>query len=152
MSFLKKGFQDENLGCVVVPVQLLHAAVLVAVNAANSVHAVLGEVERPAVFALVLVYVNSEGCLSELMLAVGEATLLFVSTVTGLNPVFAHLVLVFSIGVSFSFFRCRRRGCWLAWVERGACLVRVETLLGKAAGLLRSLRRLEGGHFGLAVK
>ena len=141
-GFLKEGLIDEHLGRVVVPMQLLHASVLMAVNASNTVHAVLRQVERPTVFALVLVNVDSEGGLSQLVLAVGESTLQLVSTVTGLNPVFAHLCLVLSISVSFSLLGCRRRRCWLARVEGGAGLARVEHLLAKA-GL--SLRRLERG-------
>ena len=149
LSFLKEGLQDKNLGRVVVPVQLLHVPMLVTVDAANTVHAMLRQVERPAVFALVFVDVNSEGGLSQLVLTVGEAALFIVATVTRLNPIFAHLRLVLSIVVSFGLSRRSRRRCWLARVESGASLARVEPLLAEARlGLLR----LEGGNFGLAIK
>ena len=40
-GFFEEGFQDENLGRVVVPVQLLHVPMLVTVDASNTVHTVL---------------------------------------------------------------------------------------------------------------
>ena len=154
VGFLKEGLQDEHLGRVVMPVQLLHAPVLVTVDAANAVHAVLRIVERPAVLALVVVDVDSEGGLGELVLSVGEAALFIVATVAGLNPVFAHLGLVLSIVVVIDsrLFGHSRCGCWRARVEGRASLARVEALLAEG-GLSLLLRRwLEGRNFGLAVK
>ena len=131
------------------PVQLPHAPVLVTVDAANTVHAMLRLVERSAVFALVFVDVTSEGGLSKFVLTVGESALFIVATVTGLNPIFAHLCLVLSIVVTFGLLRRSRRRCGLARVEGGASLARVEPLLAEA---WLGLRRLEGGNFGLAIK
>ena len=76
-------------------VELLHAPVLVVVDASHAVHAVFLLVERPATFALVFVLVDPESGWRELLLPVGEATLLLVSAKARLNPVLAHLSLVF---------------------------------------------------------
>lgn len=97
LRFLIECFQNEHLGRVVVSVQLLHASMLVAVDAANAVEALLGLMERPAVLALVLVDVDAEGSLGQLLLAVGEPTLELVPAMPSLNPILAHLRLVLAI-------------------------------------------------------
>ena len=96
---LKKGLQDEHLGRVVVSVELLHAPVFVVVDASHAVHAVFLLMERPAAFALVFVLVDPESGWRELFLPVGEAALLLVSAKARLNPVLAHLSLVFLLRI-----------------------------------------------------
>ena len=103
---------------------------LVAVDAAHTVHAMFGQVERPAVFALVFVDMHSQGSLCELSLAVGKSTLLFIPAMTCLNPIFAHLGLVLSICVDFRILGHWGSDWLLVGDEGSARLARVETLVG----------------------
>ena len=112
-------------------VQLLHGAMLVAVNATDTIHACLGQVEGPTVLALVLGDVDSEGSLCQLLLPVGETTIFFIPAVTCLYPVFAHLSLVLAISISTicSFLWLNELSSLVCRVERATGLARVENLL-----------------------
>lgn len=85
------------------PVQLLHTAMLMSENAAHAIHAMFHLVERFADFVLVLNF--RFGDWSELVLTMGEATVLFVSAEARFDPVLAHLSLVFLLKLSECLFR-----------------------------------------------
>ena len=103
-GFLVKCLQHENLWRVVVPVQLLDVAMLVTVDATDAIHARLGEVEGPAVLALELVRLDTDGSLCELLLSVGEPAFVLISALADFNPVLAHLglelTIVIDIGIA----------------------------------------------------
>lgn len=89
LSAMEEGLKSIELRGVVVPVELLNAAMLVSEHAAGSVHALLGVVEGPAVLALELLVVASACGRSQLLLAMCKSTLVFVAAFISLNPVFA---------------------------------------------------------------
>ena len=152
------------------PVELLHPAVLVIVDAAHAVHAVFLLVERSAAFALVLVLVDSEGSWRELFLAMGKAALLLISAEARLNPVLAHLSFVFLLLIiSLELGRSRRRSLCLVLLGLLGCFLRFgrRWFWCGGSGLLHyglawiegfltegrlSLRRLEEGLLGRAIK
>ena len=94
LGLLEEGLEGEELGHVVVLLQLLHGPMLVIVDAPNTEHTMLRLQEHPAVLALVLFKADSGGSLGNLVLSVGEAALIIVATKAGLSPIFAHLSLV----------------------------------------------------------
>ena len=85
------------------PVQLLHTAMLMSEDTAHAIHAMFHVVERFADFVLVLNLRFGDG--SELVLTMGEAAVLFVSTEACFYPVFAHFSLVFLLKLSGCLFR-----------------------------------------------
>ena len=148
---LEQGLQNIHLWRVVVSVQLLVVAMLVAEHATSAIHALLGVVEGPAVFALELVVVDAAGSLGELLLSVGESALALIPTLGSLNPVLAKLGFILAIGVKLhDLGRCLEA---LTWVESlgltsvgiSNCLVCVEGgLLAEAEWLGRYLEALSG--------
>jgi len=89
------------MGRVVVPVELLEAAMLVSEHAVATVHALLRVVEGPAILGFELLVVLAHGCVSELLLAVSEAALGLVAALCCLNPVLAEFGLVLTVCVVF---------------------------------------------------
>ena len=86
------------------PVQLLNVAMLVTEHAAGAVHALLRVVEGPAVLALELIVVDASGSHGQFFLSMGKTTLALISALSSLNPVFAELCLVFTIGIILDHF------------------------------------------------
>lgn len=81
--------------------KLFQATMLVTVDASHAVKTLLGQVERPAVLALVLVNVYTKSGLSQFLLTMSKSTLKFIPAMSCLNPVFAHLSFVLPISVNF---------------------------------------------------
>lgn len=100
LAGLVERLEDVEMGRVVVSVELVDAAVLVAEDAADAIHAVFGLIEGPAIFGLELLVLN--GGLGQLLLPMGKNALVLIATLSCLNPVFAQLGLVFAISVALS--------------------------------------------------
>ena len=100
--------------------QLFQATMFVTVYASHAVKTLLGQVERPAVLALVLVNVDSKSGLSQFLLTMSKSTLKFIPAMSSLNPVFAHLRFVLPISINFSVLwglDGGLAGLGLAWVH-----------------------------------
>lgn len=87
LAGLVERLEDVEMGRVVVSVELVDAAVLVTKNASDTIHAVFGLIEGPAIFGLELFVLNSG--LGQLLLSMGENALVLIATLSCLNPVFA---------------------------------------------------------------
>ena len=130
-----KCFQNVQLRCVVVPVELSEVAMLVAEHAAVAVHAVLRMVKGPTVLWLELFVIRTHSGSSELLLAMGEATLWLVAALCCLDPIFAEFCLILAISVELL---CIRRHLVLHGVAEEVGVVAIDFLLIVVSVELRS--------------
>ena len=85
------GLKDEQLGCLMMPMELAHHSDLVFKETLLSKHANSVPMERPALAGLESFAVVRDGALGEFSLAMRELTLFLELAVATLDPVHAQL-------------------------------------------------------------